>query len=123
MPHFERHKFYVFGHQGGNRRLLGVFRFISNRDSQALDQNVTKHSPSLNRDASYSQHSRLERLPAYLTVHMVRFAWKADISKKVKIMVRTIYPVHAYTINHLYPSSAGSNSLRNTMRWILSQTS
>ncbi|KAF9790391.1 hypothetical protein BJ322DRAFT_385416 [Thelephora terrestris] len=59
---------------------------------EALDQKVTKHSPTLNRDASYSQHSRLERLPMYLTVHMVRFAWKSDISKKVKIMRRVNFP-------------------------------
>jgi len=105
--------------------LLGVFYFISDRDPQALDQKVTKYSPSLNRDASYSQRSRLERLPAYLTVHMVRFAWKADISKKVKIMVREVYPTHRYNIDYhyLYLSSAESNSRRNMMPWISSQTS
>lgn len=53
---------------------------------QSLDQKVEKNSPSLGREAVYSQRSRLTRLPTYLTVHMVRFAWRADIRKKAKIM-------------------------------------
>lgn len=36
----------------------------------------------------YTSKSRLSRLPSYLTVHMVRFAWRQDIGKKAKIMVR-----------------------------------
>ena len=38
--------------------------------------------------AIYTQKSRLTRLPSYLSVHMVRFAWKADIGRKAKILVR-----------------------------------
>ncbi|KDQ55955.1 hypothetical protein JAAARDRAFT_36745 [Jaapia argillacea MUCL 33604] len=52
----------------------------------SLDQKVEKQSASLGRQAIYNQHSRLSRLPAYLTVHMVRFAWRRDIAKKAKIM-------------------------------------
>lgn len=55
--------------------------------SQALDQKVEKRSPSLGREAVYSQKSRITRLPGYLIVHMVRFAWRQDIQKKAKIMV------------------------------------
>jgi len=66
--------------------------FMNAGIKEALDQKVTKHSPSLNRDADYLQKSRLERLPAYLTVHMVRFAWKGEISKKVKIMRNVKFP-------------------------------
>jgi ubiquitin carboxyl-terminal hydrolase 14 len=54
---------------------------------QSLDTKVEKNSPSLGRQSIYSQKSRLTRLPGYLTVHMVRFAWRADIGKKAKIMV------------------------------------
>ena len=78
----------------GIKEVGGTFRpaFISfpDRDLQALDQKVTKRSPTLDRDAVYSHHSRLDRLPTYLTVHMVRFAWREDISKKAKIMVRKL---------------------------------
>ncbi|KAH7928034.1 cysteine proteinase [Leucogyrophana mollusca] len=53
---------------------------------QALNQKVEKNSPSLGREAVYNQTSRLSRLPTYLTVHMVRFAWRRDVGKKAKIM-------------------------------------
>ncbi|KAG2117108.1 uncharacterized protein F5147DRAFT_750863 [Suillus discolor] len=52
----------------------------------ALNSQLDKNSPSLGRQAVYSQTSRLSRLPSYLTVHMVRFAWRRDIGKKAKIM-------------------------------------
>ncbi|KAG1740649.1 cysteine proteinase [Suillus lakei] len=52
----------------------------------ALNSRLEKNSPSLARQAVYSQTSRLSRLPSYLTVHMVRFAWRRDIGKKAKIM-------------------------------------
>lgn len=87
MSHFERDKLHAFGYQGGNKDVQQRFHFIVDHDLQALDQKVTKHSPTLGRDATYSQKSRLERLPTYLTVHMVRFAWREDIGKKVKILV------------------------------------
>ncbi|KAF8836234.1 cysteine proteinase [Paxillus ammoniavirescens] len=53
---------------------------------EALNSHLTKNSPSLGREAVYSQTSRLSRLPSYLTVHMVRFAWRQDVGKKAKIM-------------------------------------
>ncbi|KIO19021.1 hypothetical protein M407DRAFT_55572, partial [Tulasnella calospora MUT 4182] len=48
---------------------------------QSLDQKITKNSPSLGREATYSQHSRVSRLPTNLTVQMVRFYWRRDINK------------------------------------------
>lgn len=39
---------------------------------QSLDQQIEKNSPSLRRSAVYSEQSRLSRLPAYLTVQLVR---------------------------------------------------
>ncbi|THG95150.1 hypothetical protein EW026_g6448 [Hermanssonia centrifuga] len=58
----------------------------------ALDGKLEKHSSSLGRDAVYTTHSRLARLPSYLTVHMVRFHWKRDILKKTKIMRKVKFP-------------------------------
>ncbi|KAF8968835.1 hypothetical protein BDZ97DRAFT_1798351 [Flammula alnicola] len=58
----------------------------------SLDTKVDKNSPSLGRQAVYSQKSRLSRLPTYLTVHMARFAWRADIGKKAKIMRKVKFP-------------------------------
>ncbi|KAI0772406.1 cysteine proteinase [Trametes elegans] len=59
---------------------------------EALDGKIEKQSPSLGREAVYTSTSRLSRLPSYLTVHMVRFAWKRDIGKKAKIMRRVKFP-------------------------------
>ncbi|KAJ3487917.1 hypothetical protein NLI96_g3205 [Meripilus lineatus] len=55
-------------------------------DASALNVEIEKNSPSLGREAIYDSTSRLSRLPSYLTVHMVRFAWRRDIGKKAKIM-------------------------------------
>ena len=62
-------------------------RTINDASIQSLDTQVEKFSPTLGRNASYTQKSRLTRFPGYLAVHMVRFAWKADIGKKAKIVV------------------------------------
>ncbi|PIL26025.1 hypothetical protein GSI_11779 [Ganoderma sinense ZZ0214-1] len=59
---------------------------------EALDGEIEKQSPSLGREAVYTSTQRLSRLPSYLTVHMVRFAWKRDIGKKAKIMRRVKFP-------------------------------
>jgi len=58
----------------------------------SLDQKITKNSPSLGREAVYTEKSRVSRLPEYLTVHMVRFYWRRDISKKAKIMRKVKFP-------------------------------
>ncbi|KAL1943182.1 hypothetical protein VTO73DRAFT_4257 [Trametes versicolor] len=59
---------------------------------EALDGKIEKQSETLGREAVYTSTSRLSRLPSYLTVHMVRFAWKRDIGKKAKIMRRVKFP-------------------------------
>ncbi|KAG6911096.1 hypothetical protein DXG01_004611 [Tephrocybe rancida] len=59
----------------------------------SLDQKVEKRSPTLGREALYSQKSRITRLPGYLVVHMVRFAWRQDIQKKAKIMRKVKFPL------------------------------
>ncbi|KIK57595.1 hypothetical protein GYMLUDRAFT_46157 [Collybiopsis luxurians FD-317 M1] len=58
----------------------------------SLTSTLTKTSPTLNREASYTQTSRITRLPQYLNVHMVRFAWKADVGKKAKVMRKVKFP-------------------------------
>ncbi|KAG6866310.1 hypothetical protein C0991_005777 [Blastosporella zonata] len=59
----------------------------------SLDQKVEKRSPTLGREAVYSEKSRMTRLPGYLVVHMVRFAWRQDIQKKAKIMRKVKFPL------------------------------
>ena len=54
------------------------------------------YSSSLGRQASYTQRSRLSRLPTYLTVHIDRFAQGGDSNERAKIMVSLLYQV-SYT--------------------------
>lgn len=97
MSHFNSDPFHAIGDQGGWSNVQTWLRSILDHRPQALDEKITKRSPTLGRDAEYSQHSRLERLPTYLTIHMVRFAWKTDTSKKAKIMVRKLRWGYAYS--------------------------
>ncbi|KAG8984456.1 deubiquitinating enzyme [Tulasnella sp. JGI-2019a] len=58
----------------------------------SLDQKIVKNSPSLGTEATYTQRSRVSRLPTNLTVQMVRFYWRRDINKKAKIMRKVKFP-------------------------------
>ena len=58
-----------------------------------LEEKIEKRSPTLDRDAVYTKTSRISRLPKYLTVHFIRFWWKASIRKKSKIMKKVTFPV------------------------------
>ncbi|KAJ7607322.1 hypothetical protein FB45DRAFT_948062 [Roridomyces roridus] len=66
--------------------------YMASGIQKSLSQTVVKRSPTLGRDADYTQESRMTRLPSYLFVHMARFAWRADINKKVKIMRKVKFP-------------------------------
>ncbi|TFK48273.1 cysteine proteinase [Heliocybe sulcata] len=72
--------------------ITGTTNFMLQGIMSALTQEVEKTSPTLGRSAVYTQTSRVSRLPAYLTVHMVRFAWRRDIAKKAKIMRKVKFP-------------------------------
>ncbi|KAI3604167.1 ubiquitin carboxyl-terminal hydrolase 6 [Moniliophthora roreri] len=79
--------------------ITGQTNYMQSGILGALNSTLSKDSPSLGRTAEYTQTSRLTRLPSYLTVQMVRFAWKADVQKKAKIMVSII--VHSFGIPKL----------------------
>uniref|UniRef100_A0A8C9W662 Ubiquitin carboxyl-terminal hydrolase n=1 Tax=Scleropages formosus TaxID=113540 RepID=A0A8C9W662_SCLFO len=51
-----------------------------------LQEEITKLSPSLQRNALYIKSSKISRLPAYLTVQMVRFFYKEKESVNAKIL-------------------------------------
>ncbi|KAI5310320.1 deubiquitinating enzyme, partial [Ascosphaera atra] len=57
-----------------------------------LHEMIDKHSPTLDRNATYEKQSRIARLPKYLTVHFVRFFWKRDSRIKAKIMRKVTFP-------------------------------
>ncbi|UZJ52290.1 hypothetical protein CBS101457_001610 [Exobasidium rhododendri] len=58
----------------------------------SLNQQIEKHSMTLGRTAVYDEQRRIDRLPAYLTTHFVRFYWRRDINKKTKIMRKVKFP-------------------------------
>ncbi|KAE8209628.1 hypothetical protein CF327_g6414 [Tilletia walkeri] len=62
-----------------------------------LTQSIEKESSSLGRSAVYSEESRIDRLPSYLTTHFVRFFWRRDINKKTKIMRKVKFPLELDT--------------------------
>ncbi|GAA5823790.1 hypothetical protein JCM10212_001139, partial [Sporobolomyces blumeae] len=59
---------------------------------EGMTQDVEKRSESLGRDAVYKEETRIARMPSYLTVNMVRFYWRRELSKKTKIMRRVKFP-------------------------------
>lgn len=116
MSHRTGDPLHGVGNQECKRELQFSFFTADHDPTQNLDQKVTKQSPSLGRDAMYSQRSRLERLPAYLTVHMVRFEWRGDISKKVKVLVRGLCLINAHNVDFGVPFSGELNSRPNMTR-------
>ncbi|CAH2284908.1 ubiquitin carboxyl-terminal hydrolase 14 isoform X1 [Pelobates cultripes] len=60
---------------------------------QRLQDEITKHSPSLQRDALYIKTSRISRLPAYLAIQMVRFFYKEKESVNAKVLKDVKFPL------------------------------
>lgn len=59
-----------------------------------LKESITKHSPSLGRDASYTKTSVINRLPAYLTIQFVRFFYKEKEKVNAKILKDVKFPLN-----------------------------
>lgn len=51
-----------------------------------LNEQVTKKSPTLDRDAHYMKQSLISRLPAYLTINFVRFQYKGKEGINAKVL-------------------------------------
>ncbi|CAF0811795.1 unnamed protein product [Rotaria sordida] len=51
-----------------------------------LEEQITKHSTTLNRDAVFTKTTHLSRLPAYLTIQFVRFFYKEKEKINAKIL-------------------------------------
>lgn len=51
-----------------------------------MKETITKFSPTLNRDALYTKTSRINRLPAYLTIQFVRFHYKGNVQTNAKLL-------------------------------------
>jgi len=60
---------------------------------QKLEEVVTKNSPLLDRNAEYTRKARIDRLPAYLTIQMVRFFYKQSSGNNAKILKDVKFPL------------------------------
>nr|XP_061795687.1 ubiquitin carboxyl-terminal hydrolase 14-like isoform X2 [Nerophis lumbriciformis] len=58
-----------------------------------LQEEITKMSTTLDRNALYIKSSKLSRLPAYLTVQMVRFYYKEKESVNAKVLKDVKFPL------------------------------
>jgi len=58
-----------------------------------LQEHITKNSPTLGRDAQYLKTNKIKRLPAYLTIQMVRFYFKEKDSINAKILKDVKFPM------------------------------
>ena len=51
-----------------------------------MKETITKHAESLGRDAEFEKTIKINRLPAYLTVQLVRFFFKEKKSVGAKVL-------------------------------------
>lgn len=58
-----------------------------------LKETITKASPTLNRDASYTKTNLIDRLPSYLTVQFVRFYYKEKEKINAKVLKEVQFPM------------------------------
>lgn len=58
-----------------------------------LEEKLTKNSPSLARDALYTKTSRINRLPGYLCVQLVRFFYKEREKVSAKVLKDVKFPI------------------------------
>ncbi len=77
----------LMGHWSRKKTTLNIFSL------QRLKETITKHSPTLDRDAEYVKSLKVSRLPAYLTVQMVRFQFKQKDAINAKILKDIKFPL------------------------------
>ncbi|KER24625.1 ubiquitinyl hydrolase 1 [Opisthorchis viverrini] len=68
-------------------------KFLHTGIRNGFEGTVTKHSASLGRNAVYKKTSVLTRLPAYLSIHFVRFFYKEDKHLNAKILKDVKFPL------------------------------
>ncbi|UYV72716.1 USP14 [Cordylochernes scorpioides] len=68
-------------------------RYLHSGLKSRVQETITKHSPSLSRDAQYLKTMKISRLPAYLTVQFVRFYFKEKESINAKILKDVKFPL------------------------------
>lgn len=68
-------------------------KYLINGLKAKLEEQLTKHSSKLNRNAIYQKSSKIARLPSYLSVQMVRYVYKERESVNAKILKDVKFPI------------------------------
>lgn len=68
-------------------------KYLQSGLKSGLEGEISKNSPSLGRDARYQKTSKISRLPAYLTIQMVRFFYKGKEAVSAKILKDIKFPL------------------------------
>ncbi|XP_019879627.1 ubiquitin carboxyl-terminal hydrolase 14 [Aethina tumida] len=68
-------------------------RYMHSGLRSKMQEQITKMSPTLDRDAVYTKTSKISRLPAYLTVQFVRFYFKEKEAINAKILKDVKFPM------------------------------
>ncbi len=58
-----------------------------------LEESLTKRSATLGRDALYTKTSRINRLPAYMVIQLVRFYYKEKEKVSAKVLKDVKFPI------------------------------
>jgi len=66
--------------------------FLIEGIKESLEENLTKNSATLGREAIYKKSSKISTLPFYLTIQFVRFFWKQGAQLKAKIVKPVDFP-------------------------------
>jgi len=67
-------------------------KYLQNGLKSKMQEQITKYSEALKRDAIYLKTSKISRLPAYLTIQFVRFFYKEKESINAKILKEVKFP-------------------------------
>ncbi|GAA5844735.1 hypothetical protein JCM3766R1_005261 [Sporobolomyces carnicolor] len=81
--------------------ISGTTNYMMQGLTEGMTQELEKRSESLGRDAVYKEETKIDRLPSYLTVNMVRFYWRRELAKKTKIMRKVKFPFDLDTFDLL----------------------
>ncbi|XP_049848547.1 ubiquitin carboxyl-terminal hydrolase 14-like [Schistocerca gregaria] len=90
-PTFQKEPFFLL-----ECNIEGKMNYLYQGLKLGLEQELTKNSPTLCRDANYSKVSRISKLPYYLVIHFLRFYWKQEVKggagKRTKILRPIEFP-------------------------------
>merc|ERR550539_260818 len=68
-------------------------KYLATGLTNRLQENITKKSPVLDRDAEYVKSLKVSRLPGYFTVQMMRFQYKQKDAVNAKILKDIKFPL------------------------------